>query len=111
MKYLGAREALLVQCFNIRDVGALADTLMEQARPAFEKQKQLLERRGLQVTAKMALGLPHIEINRLAEEHDCSLIAVGSHGETMAGEIVLGGVASAKQTFRTVAAGSATRTQ
>lgn len=45
--------------------------------------------------AKMVLGLAHIEINRQADEHDCSLIAVGSHGETLAGEIMLGGVASA----------------
>jgi nucleotide-binding universal stress UspA family protein len=95
LKALGTREALLIHCFNIRDVGSLADTLMEQARPAFEKQKKVLEDQGFRVTAKMVLGLPHIEINRQADEHDCSLIVVGSHGETMAGEIMLGGVASA----------------
>jgi nucleotide-binding universal stress UspA family protein len=95
LKVLGTREALLIHCLNIRDVGTLAGRLMELARPSFEKQKKTLEDQGLQVTAKMVLGLPHIEINRQAEEHDCSLIVVGSHGETMAGEIMLGGVASA----------------
>lgn len=95
MKALGTREALLIHCMNIRDVGALANSLMEQARPSFEKQKTTLEDQGFHVTAKMVLGLPHIEINRQADEHDCSLIVVGSHGQTMAGEIMLGGVASA----------------
>jgi len=95
LKALGTREALLVHCFNIRDVGTLADRLMELARPAFEKQKKTLEDQGLAVTGKMVLGLPQIEINRQADEHDCSLIVVGSHGQTMAGEIMLGGVASA----------------
>jgi len=95
MKALGTHDAFLVHCFNIRDVGALADTLMEQFRPAFERQKKTLQDQGFQVAAKMILGLPHIEINRQADEHDCSLIVVGSHGQTMAGEIMLGGVASA----------------
>ncbi len=43
----------------------------------------------------MALELPQIEINRQTDEHDCSLIVIGSTGGTMAGEILLGGVASA----------------
>jgi hypothetical protein len=34
LKALGAREALLIHCFNIRDVGSLADRLMELAKPA-----------------------------------------------------------------------------
>jgi len=95
LKALGTREALLVHCFNIRDVGTLADRLMELARPSFEKQEKTLEDQGFAVTGKMVLGLPQIEINRQADEHDCSLIVVGSHGQTMAGEIMLGGVASA----------------
>ena len=95
LKVLGAREVLLIHCFNIRDVGSLAERLMEQARPEFERQKKVLENQGFKVAAKMVLGLPHIEINRQADEHDCSLIVVGSHGQTMAGQIMLGGVASA----------------
>jgi nucleotide-binding universal stress UspA family protein len=95
LKALGTREAILIHCFNIRDVGTLADGLMQLAKPSFEKQKKMLEDQGFKVTAKMVLGLPQIEINRQADGHDCSLIVVGSHGQTMAGEIMLGGVASA----------------
>ncbi len=95
LQALGTSEALLIHCFNIRDVGTLAHRLMELAAPSFEKQREMLEEQGFDVTAKMVLGLPQIEINRQADEHDCSLIVVGSHGQTMAGEIMLGGVASA----------------
>lgn len=54
----------------------------------------MLEELGFKTTGKMALGLPQIEINRQAEEYDRLLIVVGSHGQTMAEEIFLGGVAS-----------------
>lgn len=40
LKALGTREAVLIRCFNIRDVGSLADRLMELARPSFERQKK-----------------------------------------------------------------------
>lgn len=95
LKSWGTREAVLVSCFNIRDVGALAPGLMELSKPAFEKQKKALERMGYAVTAKMVLGLPQIEISRQAEEHDCSLIVVGSHGHSFSKDILLGGTASA----------------
>ncbi|HDS85641.1 MAG TPA: universal stress protein [Phycisphaerales bacterium] len=49
---------------------------------------------GYKTSGQMVLGLPHIEINRLVDKYDCSLVVVGSHGRTMAGEIFLGGVAS-----------------
>jgi nucleotide-binding universal stress UspA family protein len=94
LKSLGTKEALLVHCFNIRDIGTLADQLMELSKPSFEKQKKMLEEQGFKTTGKMVLGLPHIEINRIADDSDCSIIVVGSHGHTMAGEIALGGVAS-----------------
>ncbi len=95
LKTLGTREALLIHCFNVRDVGGLANQLMELSKPSFEKQKKMLEEQGFKTTGKMVLGFPHIEINRIAEESDCSMIVIGSHGQTMAGEILLGSVASA----------------
>ncbi len=95
LKSWGTREAILVSCFNIRDVGSLAPGLMELSKPAFEKQKKLLEEMGYAVTAKMVLGLPQIEISRQAQEHDCSLIVVGSHGHSFSKDILLGGTASA----------------
>ncbi|HNR69292.1 MAG TPA: universal stress protein [bacterium] len=95
LKVLGTRDALLLHCLNIREVGTLADQIVELREPYFERQKKALQKLGFNVTAKMVMGLPQIEINRQAVEHDCSLIVVGSVGGTMAQEILLGGVASA----------------
>lgn len=91
----GTRRVVLVYCIGIRDAGVPADGLMDLARPSLERQKKLLEEQGFQVKTKLVLGLPQVEINRQADEHRCSLIVVGSHGRTMAGEIMLGGVACA----------------
>ncbi|MBP6332903.1 MAG: universal stress protein [Aminivibrio sp.] len=93
-KTIGTKEVVLLHCLNIRDVGTLASQLIKAAEPHFRKQQKLLENLNFSVTPKIALGLPQIEINRQATEHDCSLIVVGSRGGTMAKEILLGGVAS-----------------
>jgi len=95
LRALGASEVLFLHCLNIRDVGTLASQLMLLSRPSFEKQKKLLDDQGYKVNAKMILGIPHIDIMRQAEEHDCSLIVLGSHGRSMVAEILLGGTATA----------------
>ncbi len=95
LRALGSREAVLVHCMNIRDVGSLADTLLKLIQPVFEKQRQALVANGFETTAEIRLGLPAIEINRVAAEKECSVIIIGSHGYTLAKEILLGGVASA----------------
>lgn len=94
LRRLGAHEALLMYSINIRDVSLLGNEMMELAKPQLERQKALLEQLGFQVRGEIAFGLPQLEINRLAEEHNASLIIVGSHGRSMAGEILLGGVST-----------------
>jgi nucleotide-binding universal stress UspA family protein len=95
LRLLGTREAILVHCLNIRDVGTLANRLKELIKPSIEKQRSFLESQGFQTSIEVVLGLPHIEINRIAAEKDCSLIVLGSFGYTMLGEAFLGGVANA----------------
>lgn len=95
LRKLGSNEIVLIHCLNIRDVGSLSHQLMDLAKPVFEKHKQLLEDQGFKVTAKMVLGLPHIEISRMASAHDCSMIVIGSKGRTMAADLLLGSVANA----------------
>lgn len=92
---LGTQEILLVHCLNIRDVGPLANSLIQLAKPILERQKTILEMDGFVVQAKVVLGLPQIELERQAEEHGCSFMVVGSHGESVATEVLLGSVASA----------------
>ncbi|TVS14292.1 MAG: universal stress protein [Planctomycetaceae bacterium] len=95
LQALGTREALLVHCLNIRDVGGLGNRMMELAEPSFERQKRLLADLGFRTDGRMVLGLPHIEINRIAAEEDYSLIVVGSEARSALGEVFLGGVATA----------------
>lgn len=95
LKALGAEEALLLHCLNIRDVGTLGPQLMDLSRDSIEKQAKLLEKQGLRVETKMCLGLPHIEVLRQAVDAQCSLIVLGSQGRSLWAELFLGGTANA----------------
>lgn len=92
---LGTREALLVECLNVRDVGGLASSLTAAIGPELERQRARLAGLGFVTEAKVVVGLPQIEINRLAEENNCSLVVIGSRGATAFRELLLGSVASA----------------
>lgn len=37
LQAIGTREALLVHCFNVRDVGTLAESLMDLAAPILDR--------------------------------------------------------------------------
>lgn len=95
LKAVGAREALLVKCLNVRDVGGLAGKLTEEYQADLERQKKKLESLGFETRAEVVVGLPQIEIDRIAEENDCPLVVIGSRGETAFRELLLGSVASA----------------
>ncbi len=53
------------------------------------KRKKSLEQAGFDVSGN-PLGVPHREVERLAAEHDISVIVVGSHGHTLMRDIMLG---------------------
>lgn len=94
LRALGAERALLVYCLGIRHLVEMEHLLAPMVEPKLQAQKAILEKAGFQVTVEITPGLPQHDINRVAVEKDCSLIAVGTHGRTMSGEIHLGGVAS-----------------
>ena len=95
LKALGTREVVLIHALNFREEGMLLASLMEQAEPELEREAELLREQELEVTSDTVVGAPHTVINKVAEEQDCALIVVGSHGRTMATDIMLGGVANA----------------
>ncbi len=94
LRALGTTDIVLLHCFNIRDVGTLGPRLMELTRPLLDSQVSQLEAEGFIVTSDMVLGLPQIEIGRQAEERECEFIVVGSRGQSMSQEVLLGGVAA-----------------
>lgn len=95
LRALGTNEVILVHCINVRGVRYLTDQIKRLVLPFIDDQKQILEGQGFVTTVEIVLGLPHIEIDRLAIERNCSLIVIGSIGESIWGEVLLGGVANA----------------
>lgn len=93
LKKLGSKEFILVHCLNI-DKPAMVAELQDFYRPALDAQCAALEKQGFKTEAIVAPGTSHLEINRIAKEKNCSMIVVGSQGQSMSGQILLGGVAS-----------------
>lgn len=95
LRRVGSREATLVRVFDVRVVGGLYERLKESLRPRLDAQQQVLEAAGFDVTVETPLGAPFYEINRLAAERSADLVVVGSLGESLIGELLLGSTAHA----------------
>jgi nucleotide-binding universal stress UspA family protein len=92
LRGVGAESATLIHVMNVRDVGGLYVSMKTFVEPVLKgKEKQLAEM-GFQTRLEIPLGSPAFEINRVARETDASLIVVGSHGESLAKEFLLGSV-------------------
>lgn len=59
-----------------------------------ERRRKELEQEGLKVSAELAFGDPVAEIVRWVSEHQCDLIAMGTHGHRFLADVVLGETAS-----------------
>jgi nucleotide-binding universal stress UspA family protein len=95
LRRVGSREATLVHVFDVRTVGGLYESLKESLRPRLDAERRVLETAGFVVAVETPLGVPFYEINRLADERSAALIVVGSLGESLIGEVLLGSTAHA----------------
>jgi universal stress protein A len=68
---------------------------MKEDRAYLEKTTSELRAQGLTVAAHLALGDPPREIIRTAEQEQCDLIAMTSHGHRLIGDIIYGSTISA----------------
>jgi nucleotide-binding universal stress UspA family protein len=93
LRQVGTRKILLTHVFNVRVVGGLYDSLRKSLLPKLEKQKATLEAAGFQVEVETPLGIPFFEVNRLGQQRSSSLVVVGSLGESLVGEVLLGSTA------------------
>ena len=91
---LGAKTAILVHALGIKPLEEMRHGMAHFIEPYLKKQRELLETEGFQATSELALGSAVVEVNRIAKEQDASLIVVGSHGATLAREMLLGGTAT-----------------
>jgi nucleotide-binding universal stress UspA family protein len=90
---LGAKTAVLVHALGIKYLEQMQHGMAHFIEPYLKKQKDLLEAEGFQVSSELALGPAVVEVNRIAKEQGASLVVVGSHGATLAREMLLGGTA------------------
>ncbi len=91
---VGCRRVVLCYVIYVKHLVGLGDTMREEATPVLEAQKRELESAGLEVTVETPIGVPGIEITRLAAQIGCRAIVVGSHGHNLFRDILIGGVAT-----------------
>lgn len=95
-KQLGAEKAFLCHALGLKHLEELKYQLLPVVEPRLKKQKDILEKTGLKTETIIAPGIASIEINRISEEKDVSLIVLGAHGESLASHLLFkfGSVAS-----------------
>lgn len=91
LRRLGTSDVLLSQFFMIPEQVAFPDEIKSDIETSLVPVRNKLTRQGFSVKTVVEAGLPDLEIPRLAERENCSLIAAGSHGHGFAEEIFLGG--------------------
>lgn len=92
LKSIGLEEAVLTHVIYVANTPGLEEMLAEEARPAIERQKKILEDQGIRVIVEMPFGLPAHTLNETAERHDVSAILIGSHGKGILQSATLGSV-------------------
>lgn len=90
---LGAKQAVLVHAIGIQPLETMVHGMARFLEPHLAKQKALLEAQGLETETVLAPGPAVVEVNRVAKERQASLIVVGTHGATLAREMLIGGTA------------------
>jgi nucleotide-binding universal stress UspA family protein len=94
LRAYGAKHCLLLQCFRLQEAISVAASYTTATTDAMlNDQKQILEKQGFIVETKVVPGFAKREINRIANENNYSLVVVGSHGQSIADEALIGGVA------------------
>ncbi|MBP2675297.1 MAG: universal stress family protein [Deltaproteobacteria bacterium] len=92
LRRVGAETATLVHVMNIRDVGGLYASLRNFIEPLLKEKEKQLSGMGFGTHMEIPLGDPAYEINRIARGKGISLIVAGTHGESVAKDILLGSV-------------------
>ncbi len=96
LRTLGARHALLLQCLDMQQAASVTLSYTTAILDDYlTRQKKVLEAQGFKVETSIVPGFAKSEIKRIAREEKYDLVVVGSHGHSILGEALLGGVASA----------------
>lgn len=92
---LGIKECLVTQFLTYSEAVAASVSIAEgELQQYVEGLRQQLQEAGFAAEAKTVAGTSHREAYRLAEEHGCDLVVVECRYDTIAGEMLAGGVAA-----------------
>ncbi len=89
-KALGCKQIILTYVISVKFMAGMEGMLVSAAQPKLEAQQQQLEAQGLKVTVEIPVGLPASSLNDVACRHGADLVVVGSHGQSLWREGVLG---------------------
>jgi nucleotide-binding universal stress UspA family protein len=93
LKAFGGEQCLLLQCLTYSDATSAALSYStEGLERMLNEQKSILEAQDFKVEVRIVVGVAKQEIVRIADREDYSLIVVGSQGQSLVGEKLLGGV-------------------
>lgn len=93
LKPLGTEQIILTHALGIRHIDEMKYQLAPLAEPKLNEQKAVLEEQGFVVESAIVSGPASWEVNQVARDRQASLIVIGSHGATLAREVLLGSVA------------------
>ncbi|WP_414731986.1 universal stress protein [Acetobacterium carbinolicum] len=94
LRSLGAKECLLLQCFNPQDVDAGVNSYLRSIFDEnLKQQSAILIEQGFTVKTQIISGNIKHEINQIAEEDQYSLIVVGAEKHSIVSSLFLGGIA------------------
>lgn len=92
---LGTREVLLLQCIRPFEAASLAYTeSADKMQRLLKEQESKVSKQGFVTKCQVVFGSVHKEVNRIAREGNFSVIVIGSHGQTLAKDILLGSAAT-----------------
>lgn len=95
LKAFGARHCLLLQCLSLQEMSSISFSYSTAPlERALAEQKKILAEQGFEVETRVVTGSASREINRIANAEGYTLVVVGSHGHSLVGEALLGGLAN-----------------
>jgi nucleotide-binding universal stress UspA family protein len=89
-KALGCQQVVLTHVISVKFMVGMEGSLQAADRPKLAAQQRQLEAQGLQVSVEMPVGLPAYSLNDIAARYCADLVVVGSHGQSLWQEGVLG---------------------
>ncbi len=99
LRAFGTSEIVLLNVIEVgHPIGFDSDQLeriiawKEDAETRLQALREAIERTGIRVHVRIELGVPHLDILRVADEEDANLIIMGTHGHGFIRGVTLGSV-------------------